>query len=73
MAIHMPLDKMVTHLRSFKELHPLTTSCIYKIAVPMADYIGDTGCQISTRVLEHPRNTRLPRPNMALNLTEWKP
>jgi len=22
-------------------------------------YIGDTGCQISTRVLEHPRNTRL--------------
>lgn len=37
MAIQMPLDKMVAHLRSFKDSHPLTTSCIYKIPVPVAD------------------------------------
>jgi len=48
MAIHMPLDKMVTHLRSFKDSHPLTTSCIYKIAVPMAD------CTLATLSVKSP-------------------
>jgi hypothetical protein len=59
-AIHMQLDKMVTHLRSFKDSQPLTKSGIYKIPCTYGRvYIGETGCHISTRTLEHTRNTRL--------------